>query len=230
MKKKIVVCVLCSTERGGWINPSLFRSLLQLQQDARFEFEFEMVCDVAPVATARNTAIVRARAHGADVCVMLDNDMVLPANFADILHDAVTTQKDVVSLGAGVWLEEGPRIIPGDNGPQDGQFRQTGCAGGGVLIISSKVWHVIERGPWFRWLTNDDEVGSRRLGEDYYFCELVHAHGMTVWTHQRVAGHLKTSDATHYILRLQRTENQLRRMVGGILPIEVACPPVFTEG
>ena len=85
------------------------------------------------------------------------------------------------------------------------------------------------RGPWFRWLVNEDEVLSRKLGEDFYFCQLVQEHGLTVWTHERVAGHLKTVNASNWVLRLVRLENQLARQRGGILDINVLNPPAFVE-
>jgi hypothetical protein len=215
---------LCSTERGGWVNPQLCAALLSLQRDPRFHITVEMVQDVRPVEHARNVCIVSARASGADVCVQIDNDNIPPANFADILGDAASTGKAVVALPYAVMFDGVPGMIPADNGLKDGQFRQTGCAGAGVLIINAEVWRVIPRGPWFRWLTNDDETGSRRLGEDYFFCELVRQHGLTAWTHQRVAGHLKTTDITAWTLKVQRIEANAN---GGVLSIEQRYPPVF---
>ena len=45
MKPKVLVCVLCSSERTGWINPSLCLSLIALQQDPRFQIMVEMIRD-----------------------------------------------------------------------------------------------------------------------------------------------------------------------------------------
>jgi hypothetical protein len=208
----ILVCVLTGMERTGWISPSLCSSLLRLQRDPRFNITVEMVTDHRPVEYARNTCVWKARAGGNDYLVQIDNDMVLPSNFADILDEVVRTNKAVVSLSSGVLLPEGPQIIPGDNGQKDGRFQETRCAGGGVLIISADVWRVIERGPWFRWVTNDDEVLSRKLGEDYYFCELVQAHGLKVWTHERLAGHLKTADATRLVMQATGPARELEQL------------------
>jgi hypothetical protein len=229
MPPKVSVFVLCSTERTGWVNPALCLSLLNLREDPRLNISVEMVTDRKPVEHARNLCIVGARTMGADVCVQIDNDMTLPSNLADIVLDAWSTGKAVVSLPYAILPPEGPQMIPGDNSTPDGRFRQTGCAGGGVLILNSEVWRVIPRGPWFRWLVNDDEVLSRKLGEDYYFCQLVQEHGLTVWTHERVAGHLKTANATGWVLRLTRLENEQARQRGGILPIDVLNPPAFVE-
>lgn len=230
MKPKILIACLCGTERTGWINPSLCLALLSLQRDPRFDITVEMVRDRTPVEHARNLAIVSARTRRADVCVQIDNDNVPPADFADILDEAISTGKHVVTLPYGILPYDSPQMIPGDNGKIEGRFRQTGVGGGGVLIINAEVWRVIPRGPWFRWLFNDDEVLSRKLGEDYYFCELMQAHGLTVCTHQRVAGHLKTANATQWVLRLARLENEITKQKGGVLPLEILNAPVFTEG
>lgn len=232
MKPRVSVFVLCSIERTGWVNPSLCLSLLHLQQDPRLDITVEMVMDKKPVEHARNLAVWKARESGADVCVQIDNDMTLPRNLADIVHEAHSTGKAVVSLPSGILPAEGPQMIPEDNGPKDGHFRVTGCGGGGVLIISSEVWRVIPHGPWFRWLANDDEVLSRQLGEDYYFCELVRRHGLSVWTHPNVAGHLKTADATRWILQLKRLEKRISNLEykpGDVRPIETLSPPDFVE-
>jgi hypothetical protein len=203
---------------------------LRLQQDPRFDIVIEMVKDRRPVEHARNLCIVTARAFNADVCIQVDNDMTLPGDFADIVYEALAFGKHVVSLPSGCLLPEGPAMIPGDNGPADGQFRECGRGGSGVLVIGAEVWRKIPRGPWFRWVTNDDEVLSRALSEDYYFCQLVQEHGLTVWTHQHVAGHLKTTDATAWTLRLVRLQNKVTLSEGGILPLEALNPPVFVEG
>lgn len=229
MKPRILLFVLCSAERSGWISPYLCQSLLVLRQDPRFDLTVSMVVDQRPLYHARNLCIVAARAREAHLACMIDNDMTLPSNFADILLEAFTTSKAVVSLACGILHPEGSQIIPSDNGQADGDFRETGCVGGGVLIISSEVWRAIPRGPWFRWDSNEDEVLSTRLSEDFYFVELVLSHGLKVWTHKCVAGHLKTSNATRWILELKRLEDELTRQRGGILPLEVLNPPVFVE-
>lgn len=197
--KRLLICVLCSTERTGWINPWLCKSLLRLQADPRFQITVEMVCDARPVEYARNMCVVMARQMNVDALVQIDNDMTLPADFGNILADALATGKHVVTLGYGALLPEGPEMLSSDNGPRDGQFRETGNGGGGVLFIASEVWKTL-RGPWFRFLTNDDELLSRKLGEDYYFTEIAQSHGFKVWTHENLAGHLKTTDATQLCL------------------------------
>ena len=79
--------------------------------------------------------------------------------------------------------------------PWEGNFRRTGLVGGGVLVLSSEVWHKIPNGPWFRWLW-EGELSMCRASEDTFFAELAQQHGLEVWTHKQTAGHLKTVDLT----------------------------------
>jgi hypothetical protein len=79
--------------------------------------------------------------------------------------------------------------------------------GSGVLFISSEVWKKIP-GPWFRWIVNDDEETTQVMGEDYYFCELVQRHGLQVWTHNDMAGHLKTLNVTRVCEALGRDKER----------------------
>jgi hypothetical protein len=199
-KPKILVCVIVQSERYGWVNPDLCGALLRLQLDTRFDLSFKMAKHPFRVEHARNMCMLDARSRGVNLLVQIDNDNTLPPNFGDILHETISTRKAVVVLGYGIPFpahEGGPQIIPNDYGMLEGNFRVAGGGGGGVMLISSEVWKVIPRGPWFRWLTNEDEVESRRLGEDYYFAELVAKHGLRVWTHEHaLAGHWKTMNVT----------------------------------
>jgi hypothetical protein len=196
-KPKVLLCVLCGRERDSWINPALFRSLLRLQ-DKRFDVEIRLAYDRKPHEHARNFAMTMAKAPGVTHLVQVDNDMVLPGNFRDVLHEVISSGKHVVGLKAGALNDDGSfRMLScHDNGVVDGNFRRTGVVGGGVLIISSDVWRKIPKGPWFRWLVNEDEWTTRKMSEDVYFCEMVQAHGLEVWTHKQAAGHLKTMDLT----------------------------------
>jgi hypothetical protein len=211
-KPKILVCVICRNERDGWINPTLCTSLLEMQRAMSMEASW---CDLTVkmanhgwrVEYARNKCMVDARAMGADFLVQIDNDMVLPPGFSDILHDAHTSLASVVCLAYGHYWGSplAHRIIPDDYGElcSNRNFRATGSGCGGVMIIASHIWQYIP-GPWFRSLSNDDEVQSRKLDEDLYFTELVARSGFPVVTHEyELAGHLKTTNVTKTAFELQ---------------------------
>lgn len=195
-KPRILLYVLCGRERDTWVNPALCRALARLQ-DARFDTTVDFAYDLKPHEHARNHCVMNAKHGGYTHLCMIDNDMVLPGNFRDVLHEVTTSGKSVVGLKAGALNDDGSfRMLScHDNGMADGNFRRTGQVGGGVLIISAEVWHKVP-GPWFRWLVNEDEWTTRKMSEDTFFCELVQAHGLAVWTHRQAAGHLKTMDLT----------------------------------
>lgn len=200
-KPKILVCVICRNERDGWVNPTLCAQLLDLQRAMSWcELTVKMANHGWRVEYARNKCMVDAREMGADFLVQIDNDMVLPPGFADILHDAHTSLASVVCLAYGhYWGPRlGYRIIPDDYAPlcSNPNFRATGSACGGVMIIAAHIWENIP-GPWFRSLSNDDELQSKKMDEDLYFTELVAASGYPVVTHEyELAGHLKTTNVT----------------------------------
>lgn len=196
-KPRILVCVLCGRERDTWVNPLLFLSLLNLR-DERYDVTVDTAYDLKPHAFVRNNCVTKAKHGGYDYLVQIDNDMVLPGNFANILQEVVTSGKAVVGLKYGAICDDRSLTMLSchDSGRVDGNFRRTGIVGGGVLIISSQVWTTIPKGPWFRWLVNEDEWSTRNMSEDVYFCELAQAHGLEVWTHKQAAGHLKTIDLT----------------------------------
>jgi hypothetical protein len=196
-KPRILIVVLSGSERDRWVSPRLFEAVIALTYDARLAVHVETT-NRDRYEVARNTCVKAARDMQADFLVMIDNDMVLPLGFADILLRIATSTKPIVGIPSARVNGDGSvtSLAPFDNGERDGEFQRTGCVGGGVMILSSEVWRVIPCGPWFRWLTNDDELLTRKASEDYAFCELAQEHGLTVWAHQSTAGHLKTIDIT----------------------------------
>lgn len=201
MKPRFLMVVLSGFyNRDRWINPQLFERLIALTYDARMAVHVETTnCDRYEVA--RNTCVRAARDRGAEFLVMVDNDMVPPLGFSDVLLKVAASGKPVVGLSSA-RVNDGDGSVsplaPHDNGEKDGGFQRTAYVGGGVMILSSEVWRVIPQGPWFRWITNDDELQSRKLSEDYAFCQLAQEHGLSVWSHQSKAGHLKTVDIVRF--------------------------------
>ena len=203
MRPKILLSVLCgSSERTHWINPLLFDSLMALQIDSRLRILNIPAYAIDRVEVARNRCVQFARDDGAEILVMCDNDMTLPPDFGSILLEVISSGKPIVGFRsarvmAKDWSIE--PLAPIDAGQQDGNFQQTGQVGAGLLILSSEVWRVIPRGPWFSWQYADDELLSRKASEDYAFCELAQSRGLTVWCHRSTAGHLKTCDITKFL-------------------------------
>jgi hypothetical protein len=195
-KPKVLLFVMCEKERSGWVHPGLVYSLLCLHTDPRFSFCAGFVFNQKPVQFARNHALTQARQHGVAMCIMVDNDQVPPDNFGDIIAASIAKRKLVVGLRTGVVRTNNlPALLPSDSGQRDGEFQETRTIGTGIILIASEVWKKIPRGPWFRWLENDDEVLSMKLSEDLYFVQqLLPKHGIKVWVHDTPAAHMKTVD------------------------------------
>jgi len=213
MKHKILISIPCGPERERWINPQLFDSLIALQWDARFSIFIRNAYGFNRYETARNWAMKQALDYNPDALCQIDNDMTLPAKFADILHESIVSEKDVVGLPSARALLPGGRVtpearvyagcvqalVPSGMSLGSGAFHETEYVGTGVMIIRSEVWRKIPRGPWFKWVAADDELSSPIQGEDYAFCDLVRSAGLKVWSHGTIAGHLKTIDITSLI-------------------------------
>lgn len=204
-KPHILVCVLCGSERGDWINPLLFSSLLQLSHSAQFNVTVETVAGRRPVDRARNESVVRARAGNFDWLCMVDNDQCLPPNngLLDVIAQAGPRQ-DVIVLPTGIHTDnQSLRWSCNFLEPANGQpFIRVDDAGTGVMILRNTVWKRLFAGPWFETqFTNDGELGRKiLLGEDVKFCRMANAAGLEIWASCICSPHLKSVDITALVL------------------------------
>jgi hypothetical protein len=207
VKPKVLVCVLCGTERTNWINPVLMLCLVTMARDPRFDVAFQPVSDHRPFEYARNKTIALARDMGADWVLSFDNDNYVDANPLDVIAQA-SERQDVIGLSYGVGAAPDCRYFPSQNhGAIDGAFREELSAAGGVLMVRKTVWEKIPRGPWFKWQHAPNELLEPDFGamdEVTYFCNLVQQQGFKVWTHRTMrAGHLKTAELGAIVGALQ---------------------------
>jgi hypothetical protein len=132
-KPKVLVCVLCSTERQGWINPELSCNLFRMAQDSRFEMVYATIKDSRPVECARNTALVLARDHGFEWCIQIDNDnYMLQGTPLDIIAGA-GPQHNVIGLSYSVGAtEHGYSVFPPEaSTPFTSTFKEVPDVAGG---------------------------------------------------------------------------------------------------
>src|SRR5437870_3805544 len=97
MRPKILVCVLCGTERQNWLNPILAMNLLTMARDSRFDVAFQPVTDYRPWEFARNQTIHLARSMSADWLISFDNDNFTYTNPLDVIT-AAGADRDVIGL------------------------------------------------------------------------------------------------------------------------------------
>lgn len=208
---KVLVCPLSGSERTHWINPYLVLNLLRMAGARDFEVDVSPMTDVWPVEYARNHAIALARdKHRADWLLLLDNDQFSKADPLNALRDPHVSGKYVIGLPSFQMapLEQqakGVRFIPNARGSLavDGPFAEVARVATGGMFIHRTIWESL-KGPWFRYVLNDDEQGTVKTPEDYFFCDRVREHHFKVWIHQQALGHLKTCD----IVSLQRLMQQ----------------------
>lgn len=203
-KPRILVTVLCGTERQNWINPQLTVNLMRMSRDPRFEICYGPQLDMRPWESARNMTIIAARQVNANYLLSFDNDNFVPGdgNPLDVIANA-RPEMDVIALTYGVsGRPDGFKLFPDPKGRGAicGPFREVEEIAGGVLIVHNTVWQRIPKGPWFRWQHADNEAltpGPGCCGEDVYFARLCRQRGLRVWTHlQMLAGHYRTTDLT----------------------------------
>jgi hypothetical protein len=213
-KLKVLVCVLTSTERQGWLCPEIGQNLFAMAKDTRFQVELATIKDAIPHDFARNSALALARDHAFDWCVQIDNDNFLPAGTPLDVIASAGPEQPVVGLTAGIRVNSAEcALYPREGlGQRSGPFTECEYVGGALLMIHKTVWQKIPRGPWFLWQRGDNELADANcddgVSEDVYFSRLVRQHGMRVWTHNVLAGHYKTCDATAFAFREQQRAQQ----------------------
>ena len=107
MSKRVLACVLCGSERGGWVHPRLSMVLTVMARDQRYTVEFKFICDAQPFHFARNKAVAAARDGSFDALIMLDNDACAAFNPLDLIPldgDVVCT---ATAFKLGTWNSNG---------------------------------------------------------------------------------------------------------------------------
>ncbi len=226
---KVLVCVLTSVERGGWVNPYLAQNLITLSHDSRYAVEIEMMMDYYPVDYARNSCVVMARERKAEWLFMIDNDQSFwPGyNALDVLASA-GADKAIFAMATMAPMSlpghEEVFFMPNIRKPEpkeDGEFLAVGKITTGAMFIHHTVWEKIP-GPWFKWCYQEGELHQTDSvgGEDFYFCELARRNGFQVWAHCRVIPHWKTCE----VAKLGMFTQALKQMAGefsGPIPKEI---------
>lgn len=194
------------------IYPDTFKSIYNL-----YKGEHEVVFDFVrgyDCATARNNIAQRAIDYKADYVLMVDNDVVLPAdallNLLDDPKDVTLgyyAHRDVDNIWRGrtcvckLYQPDGKKYF---NYPLESEYtsrelynkRDSGeykveIHGGGMgcAFIKTDVFRKLKY-PWYDWVNYaDDNRGM--LSEDLYFCELCRKANIPIYTDTRVAcGHM----------------------------------------
>lgn len=183
------------------ITPDTFKSLWDMDK-AGHEVIFETVRGY-DCATARNKIAQKAIDIGADYVLMVDSDMVIPAdtlvNFLDepvpvcigycprrSNHDMSAIYKMYQPNGVPHFDYDDPYMMEELREAQETRLR---IHGGGMAcsLIATDVFRRLEY-PWFDWVNYKNK---NVLSEDLYFCEQCKRAGIPVLVDTRVScGHI----------------------------------------
>lgn len=192
-KPSVLICLLCSFERHGWINPGLLETLLMSTFDQRFRIQYRTLGQYHQIDVARNFAVKMARELDIDWLLMIDNDQDC-RQLLDILAEAHAQRGvDIVSVATGT-IQAGGTFTANVNVIQpvqmNGKFARVDFAGTGVFMIRSNVLRTMPAGRLFQWNADATEA------EDQFFCRIAQTCGFSIWTHSSFASHYHTVDLT----------------------------------
>ena len=194
------------------IYPDTFKSIYELDPDGH-ELHFDFVRGY-DCATARNRIAQKTLDGGYDYVLMVDNDVVLPADVLKSLTDDIRdvclgyyAHRDTDNIYRGrvsVCKLHQPDGIRYFNYPLESEYsaeelqdlREGGTykiqihgGGMGCAFIKADIFRRLKY-PWYDWVNyKDDNRGM--LSEDLYFCELCRQDGIPVFTDSRAeCGHM----------------------------------------
>lgn len=184
------------------ITPDTFKSIYGLDKGGHWcVFDFVRGYDCA---TARNNIAQQTLNEDADYVLMVDNDVVLPA---DALINLLEDPKDVClgyyahrnaanvydgktsvcRLGEFNYTQQYPATELRDLAQRGIHKLQIHGGGMGCALIKADMFRQLQF-PWFDWVNYKDRGV---LSEDLYFCEQCNRNGIPVYTDTRVGcGHL----------------------------------------
>jgi hypothetical protein len=189
---KILVCLLTTYERQGWLHPDIGQWLAELPFQNGYSYRVIRAHNFQPAASARNVFCKESKDAEVDWLMMMDNDMAPAGDLFDTVKDA-PEDADVVVPVFYVW--DGTKRITqlcwgfGDNftkklaGPDEHYrlgpgFQPISKFGTGVIFIRPRILKKLPY-PYFTYLYNRD--GGLESTEDVQFAKLVYESGGKVY-------------------------------------------------
>lgn len=209
---KILIAILTGLERHFWIHPDLFHACLRMPGylDKPQTMQFTNVHGQVPVDAARNVAVTRLLASGAEWLLQIDNDTVPPEDILKILRE-VGDRKVIGFPCAGLQFGQDNLTLclghrHGDAYGMPTRLNATGwievdAVGAGCFLVHRDVFLALGD-PWFE-CSREAELKLRTYaGEDFGFCEKARAAGFSIWTHSSYCcRHYRTVDLLQTMLQ-----------------------------
>jgi hypothetical protein len=87
-KNSVLVAVLCTAERDGWLSPHLLSFLMRPNGGIQRDVQLQLMHNIRPVDAARNAIADDLLRSDCEWLLMVDNDQVPPMNLLEMLDTA----------------------------------------------------------------------------------------------------------------------------------------------
>jgi GT2 family glycosyltransferase len=200
-KNSVLVTVLTTAERDGWLSPHLLGFLMRPNGGMQRDVQLQLMHNIRPVDAARNQIADDLLCSDCEWLLMVDNDQVPPMNLLEMIdragdHMDVLVPKfyvtaNVVQRGQqrlepvlGWQPLNGKPVEPGT------EWTQLSAASSGTMFVRRSAFEKLAR-PYFRFVY--DQNGRVCECEDIFFSRKAQEAGLTIWGNQNhLVEHFKT--------------------------------------
>lgn len=200
-KPHVVVNVLTTGERGGWICPHLNLAIVRTAFDPRVFMSYGNIFNIHPVSAARNIAVREFLKYESSPSLplpewlcMFDNDIGPPENWVDVILGA-PEEADIIVLPYFVWRHElnAPALCFGSweneqmvclpPGAVVSGWMEGGAGGTGAIFIRRRVLAQGTQMPDPPFKILYDNYEGQKMSEDIWFTSEAHKRGYRIFTH-----------------------------------------------
>jgi GT2 family glycosyltransferase len=186
MRQPVAVITLCGRERESWISPWLMMRIVECVHDGSRTgrpVAIDLKCGVSPAARARNQIAQEFLASPAQWLIMLDNDIIPPAHFLQLIDAAEADGKFLFGIPTPMATDIGLtwNVLTQKDDLQGTYFtklpkgwNRCDYLGGAFLAIHRSVLEAI-KGDWFNY--------TATKSEDFAFSERARNAGFQLFFH-----------------------------------------------
>lgn len=191
---KILICILTTYERGGWICKELAEFIANLPLIPGYATRVVFAHNFSPAASARNRFCKQALEQvleaneGPDWICMIDNDQAPPINFLDTIKNA-PKDASIVVPAFYMWANDSAKLTlcwgvddeqprPNGFGHFPTGYHELSKCGTGAIFIRPR--HLAKMPyPYFKYLYNEE--GGMQGTEDIQFCLAARKAGLKIY-------------------------------------------------
>lgn len=201
MKNSVLVAVLTTAERDGWLSPLLLNFLMGAGGGLGRDVQLQLMHNIRPVDAARNQIAEDFLRSDHEWICMVDNDMAPPLDLLQMVNRAgehmdILTPKHyvtaIVQYGQSQRLEAvlGWQPLNGKAVEQGKEWTELQLASSGTMLVRRSAFARMAK-PFFRFAY--DESGHVCECEDIYFSRKAREAGLSIWGNSNyLVEHFKT--------------------------------------